>query len=50
MKESSVRATLTTLSELAGIALISAGCWLVSPAFGLIAAGIGLIAAGVSSA
>lgn len=45
-----MRATLTTLAELAGIAAVSVGCWLILPAAGLIAAGAGLIAVGVRQA
>lgn len=45
-----MRATLTTLSEVVGFALVSAGCWMVLPAAGVIAAGVGLVAVGVSQA
>jgi len=45
-----MRATLTTLAEVAGICSISVGCWLILPAAGLIAAGVGLVAIGVRQA
>lgn len=45
-----MRAVITTLAEIAGVALIAFGCWLVLPAIGFIAAGIGLIALGVAAA
>lgn len=40
---------LSTLSELAGIAAISSGCWLIYHPSGLIMGGIGLIAVGVAA-
>lgn len=45
-----MRATLTTLAEVAGIGLVMAGCWLILPALCLVVAGIGLIALGVTQA
>lgn len=45
-----MRATLTTLAEVAGIGLVSAGSWLILPALGLIVAGIGLAAIGFLAA
>lgn len=43
-----VRSILTTLLELAGLALIVAAAWTIAPAFGLAAAGFALIAVGVA--
>lgn len=45
-----MRAALTTLVEVFGIALVAAGCYLILPALGLIAAGVGLVVIGVASA
>lgn len=41
-----MRATLTTLAEVAGLAAISTGCWLYSVVLGLIAAGSALVLIG----
>jgi hypothetical protein len=41
-----VRATLTTLLEVAGLAAIAAGCWAIAPALGLIAAGSAAVLVG----
>lgn len=45
-----LRGILTTLAEVAGICLVSAGCWLICPALGLIAGGAALIVIGVTQA
>lgn len=45
-----MRALLTTLAEVAGVASIAVGCWLIFPPAGLIAAGLGAIAIGVAAA
>lgn len=43
-----MRSILTTLLELAGLALIVAAAWTIAPALGLAAAGFALIAVGVA--
>lgn len=45
-----MRATLTTLAEVAGIGLVLTGSWLIGLPFFLIAAGLGAIALGVTLA
>jgi len=34
-----MRSALTTLLEVAGLAVLAGGCWMVAPPLGLIAAG-----------
>ncbi len=43
-----LRTVLASVSELAGIALVTSGLWMVSPVLGLVAAGGGLIAVGLA--
>lgn len=45
-----MRATLTTLAEILGLAAVSAGVWLIYEPAGLIVAGLALVLLGVASA
>ena len=45
-----IRAALTTLIEVVGIASIAYGSWLILPALGFIVAGLGLVLIGWRSA
>lgn len=45
-----MRAFLTTLAELAGLAAITAGCFLVSIPLALVVGGVALVVIGVSNA